>query len=91
VNHWLTDHGFLVIREGNNIIPILKSPDFLGSNSLNPSDYRLNASSSSSRRASGASGGSGSPLSPGDRLHDFPSSPLDDDPNGEGKTVLLYS
>lgn len=86
MNNWLSEHGFLVIRDSTSLVPISRSPDFLGPNtsSLNTGDYRLNASQSSSRRASGASVSSSiaTPLSPGDKTQDF-SSPVDEESVGK--------
>ncbi|CAG7819891.1 unnamed protein product [Allacma fusca] len=66
VNQWLSDHGFLVLNHGNvgN-----RSPVFLGPPVI-PGNEKRN---STSRRASGASNNSGtmSPVSPGDRFHEF--------------------
>lgn len=72
INHWLSEHGYLILCQGNLGS---RSPIFLGPpSSLSGIGERRN-SSSSSRRASGTSvsGTSGtiSPGSPGDRVHEF--------------------
>ncbi|CAL8109892.1 unnamed protein product [Orchesella dallaii] len=93
INQWLSEHGFLILCQGNLGS---RSPVFLGPpSSLSGIGERRN-SSSSSRRASGTSvsGTSGtiSPASPGDRVHDFPV-PQEEEPpttNGSKDTCINW-